>query len=68
MSDYKELIDHLSNISGIAQRSAEIIISEIGVDMERLPTAGHLATWAGVAPGNNESAGKMLKPKKVARC
>ena len=63
MADYKELIDRLSKIPGIARRSAEIIISEIGVDMERFPTAGHLASWAGVAPGNSESAGKRKNAK-----
>jgi transposase len=43
---------------GIAKRSAEVIISEIGVDMSRFPTAAHLASWAGLCPGNDESAGK----------
>ncbi len=50
--------DRLVTIPGVAQRSAEAIIAEIGVDMTRFPTAGHLASWAGVCPGNNESAGK----------
>jgi transposase len=48
----------LETIPGIGQRTAEIILAEIGVDMTRFPTAGHLASWAGVCPGNNESAGK----------
>jgi transposase len=48
----------LCTIPGIDLRSAETIISEIGVDMSVFPTAGHLASWAGMCPGNNESAGK----------
>lgn len=50
--------DRLDTIPGIAKRCAEIVIAEIGVDMSRFPTAGHLASWAGLCPGNNESAGK----------
>lgn len=53
----------LRTIPGVAARSAEVIISEIGVDMTRFPTAGHLASWAGLSPGNNESAGKRKTGK-----
>jgi transposase len=48
----------LATIPGIGERAAQVIISEIGVDMGRFPTAAHLASWAGLCPGNNESAGK----------
>jgi transposase len=48
----------LQSIPGIGERAAQVIISEIGVDMSRFPTAAHLASWAGLCPGNNESAGK----------
>jgi transposase len=48
----------LCTIPGIGNRLAQVIISEIGVDMTRFPTADHLASWAGLCPGNNESAGK----------
>jgi len=48
----------LDSIPGIAQRTAEVMIAEIGVDMHRFPTAQHLASWAGLCPGQNESAGK----------
>jgi transposase len=48
----------LATIPGIGERAAQVIISEIGVDMTRFPTAAHLASWAGLCPGNNESAGK----------
>ena len=51
-------IELLCTIPGVERRSAETIISEIGVDMTVFPTAGHLASWAGMCPGNNESAGK----------
>ena len=48
----------LCTIPGISDRLAQVIISEIGVDMGRFRTADHLASWAGLCPGNNESAGK----------
>lgn len=50
-------IDHLDSIPGIARTSAEIILSETGGDMTPFATAGHLASWIGVCPGTNESAG-----------
>ena len=55
---FEEEVKLLDTIPGVAQRTAEVIVSEIGTDMSRFPTADHLAAWAGVAPGNNESAGK----------
>ena len=51
-------ISLLATIPGIGERAAQVIISEIGVDMTRFPTAAHLASWAGLCPGNNESAGR----------
>lgn len=48
----------LMTIPGVGQRVAEVVIAEIGVDMDRFPTSGHLASWAGLCPGHNESAGK----------
>ena len=53
----------LVTIPGAAQRTAEIVIAEIGVDMSRFPTPQHLASWAGLCPGNNESAGKRRSGK-----
>ncbi len=48
----------LCGIPGVSNRTAQVILAEIGTDMSRFPTAGHLASWAGMCPGNNESAGK----------
>jgi transposase len=53
-----EAIRRLDGIPGIGEELAQIIVAEIGTDMSPWPSAGHLAAWAGVAPGNNESAGK----------
>lgn len=50
--------DRLVTITGVGKRAAETIIAEIGVDMDRFPTAGHLASWAGMCPGNNITGGK----------
>lgn len=55
---FEETVALLDTIPGIARQTAEIIVAEIGTDMSRFPSADHLASWAGVAPGNNESAGK----------
>jgi len=48
----------LLSIPGIQRRTAEVVIAEIRTDMTRFPTSRHLASWAGLSPGNNESAGK----------
>jgi transposase len=50
--------DLLMTIPGVGRRSAEVILAEIGTDMTQFPTAGHLASWAGQCPGNDQSAGK----------
>jgi transposase len=55
---FRPQIQALCTIPGIGERLAQVIVSEIGVDMARFPTAAHLASWAGLCPGNNESAGK----------
>jgi len=51
----------LKTIPGVAQRSAEVIVAETGGDMRRFPTAAHLASWAGLCPGNHQSGGKRLR-------
>jgi transposase len=53
-----ESVKMLDAIPGFDVRTAEIVIAEIGTDMGRFPTPQHLASWAGMCPGNNESAGK----------
>jgi transposase len=55
--------DRLDTITGVGKRAAETIIAEIGVDMSRFPTAGHLASWAGMAPGTNITGGKRHSGK-----
>ncbi len=50
--------DRLDTITGVGKRAAECIIAEIGADMTRFPTAGHLASWAGLCPANNITGGK----------
>jgi transposase len=53
----------LSTIPGISERAAHAILAEIGITMQQFPTAGHLASWAGVCPGQNVCAGKRLSGK-----
>lgn len=55
---FSEQLKHLITIPGVGRRTAEVIIAEAGVDMGRFATAGHLASWAGMCPGNHESGGK----------
>ena len=61
--DEMELVEMLMEIPGVGESSAKTILSVIGTDMSRFPTASHLASWAGVCPGNNESAGKRRSGK-----
>ena len=58
-----------ATITGVAERTAQVMVSEIGTDMSRFPTAGHLASWAGRCPGNHQSAGKRRsgRPRKGSK-
>lgn len=56
-------VELLCTIPGVGRRSAEVILAEIGPDMGRFPTAGHLSSWAGMCPGQRESAGKRGSAK-----
>lgn len=60
---FQQAVSLLDTIPGVNQRTAEIIIAELGPDMSRFPTSKHAAAWAGVAPGNNVSAGKRYSGK-----
>lgn len=58
MDKYREEYELLQTIPGVKEIGAASIIAEIGVDMNKFPDEGHLSSWAGISPGNNESAGK----------
>lgn len=63
MRPFEEALTRADEVDGIGPINAQEIIAEIGVDMTRFPTAAHLASWSGVCPGNNESAGKRKSGK-----
>ena len=63
--EYKKEIELLDSIPGIDTDSAKEIIAEIGTDMNQFPTVKHLTSWAGMSPGNNESAGVKKKGKAL---
>lgn len=63
LGPFAEDARRLQTMPGIGKRTAEVVIAEIGVDMSRFPTPGHLASWAGLCPGNHESAGKRRSGK-----
>lgn len=56
-------LEALDTVSGIGIRAAQVLVGEIGTDMSRFPSASHLASWAGVCPGNKQSGGKRLSGK-----
>lgn len=60
---FEDKIARLDGITGVGQRTAEILLAEIGTDVVRFPSAAHMASWAGLCPGNNESAGKRKSGK-----
>src|ERR671925_933871 len=60
---FEEAVALLDTLPGVARHAAEMIVAEIGTDMSRFPSAADLAAWAGVAPGNHESAGKRASGK-----
>src|SRR5256714_1500979 len=63
---FRALIELLTTVPGVSGVAAPAILSEIGPDMSRFPTAGHLVAWAGLCPGHNESAGKSSRLRKGA--
>src|SRR2546426_87516 len=70
LAPFAAQLTQLDTIPGINTRTAEVIIAELGVDMSFFPSARHLASWSGICPGNNESAGKHKsgKTRKGNRC
>lgn len=60
---FEQAVAHIDTIPGISRCSAEQILAEIGWDMTRFPSPGHLASWAGLCPGNRQSAGKVLSSR-----
>lgn len=56
---FAEAVERLDTLPGVNRTAALTIVAQIGVEMERFPTAGHLTAWAGLAPGNNETGGKQ---------
>jgi transposase len=63
MRPFAEAEERLMTIPGVGRQAAEVIVAEIGSDMTRFATPGHLASWAGLCPGHNESAGKRRKAR-----
>ena len=63
LAPFADQLTRLDSIPGINRRTAEVIIAEVGVDMSVFPSAAHLASWAALCPGNNESAGKHKSSK-----
>ncbi len=62
--DQEDIIRRLQEIPGVAEQSARVIVAEVGTDMSKFPSSGHLASWAGMTPAKNESAGKRKKGHK----
>ncbi len=60
---FDELPELVATIPGVSLRGAQVLLAECGTDMDRFPSAAHLASWAGICPGNDESAGKTRSGK-----
>jgi transposase len=58
LAPHQQIVKLLCTIPGVALRTAQVLIAECGLDMSQFPTAGHLASWAGICPGHHESAGR----------
>ena len=63
MEPMREEVSRLTSIPGVSETAARVILSELGTDMTRFGSSARLASWAGLCPGNNESAGKRLSGK-----
>jgi transposase len=58
IAPFRFAVQHVTSIPGVSDLGAQVIVSEIGTDMSRFPSDGHLISWAGICPRNDESAGK----------
>lgn len=58
IAPFQVIVERLDTIPGVSARIAQVLVAETGADMSRFPTAAHLASWAGMCPGNHESASK----------
>jgi transposase len=63
MQEHNDVIERLCTIPGVDRTTARVLIAELGTDMTQFPTAAHVASWAGLCPGNAESAGKRFSGK-----
>jgi transposase len=63
LDPFRDAVRLLRSIPGVSDLSAEVILAEIGTDMSRFPSAGHLISWAGLCPRNDESAGKRRRTR-----
>ena len=63
LHDEQQALELLDSVPGMGRRAAEIVLAELGTDLARFPTAKHLASWAGMCPGNHASGGKRLSGK-----
>jgi transposase len=66
LTPMQEAVGLLQTIPGVSATAAAAILAEIGVDMSRFPSAKHLASWAGLCPGNKQSGGKRLKEQTTS--
>ena len=63
LAPFAAAVERLITIPGVQRRTAEVLVAEIGADVSRFPSAAHLSSWAGMCPGNHESAGKRRSGK-----
>ena len=70
LAPFRAAAQRLTTIPGVSAVAAAVVVAEIGIDMTRFPTAGHLRSWAGLCPTNDESAGKRrsTRLRKGAPC
>ena len=64
---FREAADRLTTIPGVSDTVARVLVAEIGVDMSRFPSAGHLVSWAGLCPRLDEAPGSAVRPESVTR-